>query len=298
MNSTINSLPEDCLCRVISLTSPRDAYNFSLASTRFRSVVDFDTMWKAFLPSNYAVILSRTVDPVMFTSKKDLFFKLSESHVLIDEGTMSFGLERSSGAKCYMISANLLKIFLADAPHFYWRRISFPDSRFREVAMRTFPSRLDIVGKINGKTLSSKIRYGAYLVYKLTETCEDISYTIGKMRQRTSVTVGTHVSKRIVFLEPFYVKYTLAKPRFFLNNLNVKKVLLYEKPELDNNIEIIAKKRNDGWIEVEMGTFYIDKQEDGESIQQRTIDNKELKKYPLKQSIHLSRELQIFRGIA
>lgn len=134
--------------------------------------------------------------------------------------------------------------------------------------MRIFPSRLGISGKINGKTLSPKIRYGAYLVYKLSETCEDISYTIGKMRQRTSVTVGTQVSKRIVFLEPFNVKYTLANiPRFFLNDLNVKKVLLYEKPEFVNNIEIIAKKRNDGWIEVEMGTFYIDKQEDDEEVE-------------------------------
>lgn len=92
---------------MISLTSPRDAYNFSLASTRFRSVVDFDAMWKAFLPSNYAVILSRAVDPVMFTSKKDLFFKLSESHVLIDEGTVvlfSFSFSFSKSYVEYVVS--------------------------------------------------------------------------------------------------------------------------------------------------------------------------------------------------
>ena len=79
-----------CLCHVISLTSPRDAYNFSLTAIRFRSVVDSDVMWQAFLPSDFVSILSRAVNPVMFTSKKDLFFKLSKNHVFIDRGTMVF----------------------------------------------------------------------------------------------------------------------------------------------------------------------------------------------------------------
>lgn len=90
MDSLIDYLPEDCLSHVISLTSPRDAYNFSLTAIRFRSVVDSDVMWQAFLPSDFVAILSRAVDPVMFTSKKDLFFKLSKNHVLIDRGTMVF----------------------------------------------------------------------------------------------------------------------------------------------------------------------------------------------------------------
>ncbi|KAF3333021.1 putative F-box protein PP2-B12 [Carex littledalei] len=203
MGSLIDYLPEDCLCHVMSLTSPRDAYNFSLTSTRFRSVVDSDVMWQAFLPSDYVAILSRAVDPVMFTSKKDLFFKLSKNHVLIDRGTMSFGLEISSGAKCYMISTSLLKIASIDTPYLYWRRISHPDSRFAEVVERTYPIRLDIVGKIDSKSLSSKTRYGAYLVYKLTKIYRDISYSLGRMRQQTSVTVGRHISKSTVYLEPF-----------------------------------------------------------------------------------------------
>ncbi|KAF3341148.1 putative F-box protein PP2-B12 [Carex littledalei] len=261
-NSLIYSLPDECLCHVMSLTSPRDVYNFSLASTCFRSVVDSDAIWQAFLPSDYATILSRTVDPVMFTSNKDLFFKLSESHVLIDGGKMSFGLERSSAAKCYMISTSLLKIDLADAPRFYWRRISLPDSRFSHVVVRIIPSRLHIVGKINSKSLSSKTRYGAYLVYKLIETNGDIFFPIGRMRQQTSVTVGRHIRKNTVYLEPFYAKYTSAKDRLALTNYTLK--VLDEKPEFDNNNEISANERDDGWIEVGLGAFYIDKDEDRE----------------------------------
>ncbi|XP_078155987.1 F-box protein VBF-like [Carex rostrata] len=262
MDSLIDYLPEDCLYHVLSLTFPRDAYNFSLTATRFRSVVNSDVMWQAFLPSDFVSILSRVVNPVMFTSKKDLFFKLSKNHVLIDRGTMSFGLEISSGAKCYMISTSLLKIASTDTHYLYWRRISHPDSRFAEVVERIFPVRLNIVGKIDSKSLSSNTRYGAYLVYKLTKTCRDISYSIGRMRQQTSVTVGRQIRKSTVYLEPFYVKYTSAKEQFDLNRFTFKG--LFEKSEFDNNVEITAKERDDGWIEVEMGTFYVDKEEDGE----------------------------------
>jgi F-box domain len=85
---TIDSLPEECVSHVISLTSPRDACIFSLASSAFRSAADSDTTWQRFLPPDCASILSRTVDPVEFSSKKDLFFKLSDGHVLIDGGKM------------------------------------------------------------------------------------------------------------------------------------------------------------------------------------------------------------------
>ncbi|KAF3341149.1 putative F-box protein PP2-B12 [Carex littledalei] len=282
MDSPIYSLPDDCLCHVISLTSPRDVYNFSLASICFRSVVDVDAIWQAFLPSDYAVILSRAVNPVMFTSLKDLFFKLSESYVLIDGGTTSFGLERSSAAKCYMISTSLLKIDLADVPPFCWRRISPPDSR----VIRIVPSRLHIVGKINSKSLSSKTRYGAYLVNKLIDTDSDIFFPIGRIRQQTSVTVGRHISKNIVYLEPFYTKYMPAKDRFALTSYTLK--VIDERPEFDDNNEIIANKRDDGWIEVELGAFNIDKDEDREmEIKLLSVEGSSLENQIILQGIEI-----------
>lgn len=101
--------------------------------------------------------------------------------------------------------------------------------------MRILPDRLDVVGKIDSKALSSNTRYGAYLIYILTETYGDISYSIGRMRHPTSVTIGRHVNKNMVYLEPFY-----------------------------GNEKITAKERNDRSIEVEMGEFYINKEEDGD----------------------------------
>ncbi|KAJ3691510.1 hypothetical protein LUZ61_020674 [Rhynchospora tenuis] len=92
--SQINSVPLDCISYIISLTSPRDTCMFSLTSTGFHSVADSDNTWKNFLPSDIATILSRAVNQVTFSSKKDLFVKLSKRHVLIDEGKLSFGYLR------------------------------------------------------------------------------------------------------------------------------------------------------------------------------------------------------------
>ncbi|XP_078154791.1 F-box protein PP2-B1-like [Carex rostrata] len=221
-------------------------------------MADSDFLWKDFLPSDYATILSRTVDPVVFTSKKDLFFQLSNRHVLIDGGKMSFGLDRGNGAKCYMLSTSMLDIDFADAPHFYWRRISLDDSRFAEVAEPMFHCQLGICGKIDCKSLSPKTKYAAYLVYKLTEILDDQYYRhpIGQIRQHTFVTVGKNITKNTVYLEPDYGKY--------VSKIFNEWKIAYENPEFDTMGIISAKERADRWIEVELGEFYIEKDEDGE----------------------------------
>ncbi|KAJ4802419.1 F-box protein [Rhynchospora pubera] len=251
----INSLPEECVSHVISLTSPRDACIFSLASTGFRSAVDSDTTWQRFLPSDYVSILSRAVDPVAFSSKKDLFFKLCERHVLIDGGKMSFGLDRSSGAKCYMISAKALEIAHVDAPQRYWRWVSLRDSRFDGVAELIEVCWLEITGKIDSRALSAKTRYGAYLVYKLTETACGLGCPIGKIKQQASVSIGRQISKSTVCLQTFHERYIGKRFR--------KWRVPHETVEFSNGGAGTPKERGDGWKEVELGTFYNENGEDG-----------------------------------
>ncbi|KAH1083698.1 hypothetical protein J1N35_023459 [Gossypium stocksii] len=78
-------LPEDCLSIILSFTSPEDALRASLVSSCFRSASNSDLVWERFLPSDYAEIVSNSVTPLMFCSKKELFQCLSDS-VLIDGG--------------------------------------------------------------------------------------------------------------------------------------------------------------------------------------------------------------------
>ncbi|KAJ1692403.1 hypothetical protein LUZ63_009101 [Rhynchospora breviuscula] len=123
-------LPEECLSHVISFTTPRDAILCSAVSRPLQSAADSDATWERFLPSDYSSILSRAVDPVHYASKKDLYFRLCDPDhpLLIDGGTMSFGLEKSSGAKCFMISARALSIIWSGEAR-YWKWIALPESR-------------------------------------------------------------------------------------------------------------------------------------------------------------------------
>ncbi|KAK6159860.1 hypothetical protein DH2020_003241 [Rehmannia glutinosa] len=82
----LETLPEECLSHVISFTSPRDACRSSIVSGMFRDAADSDLAWENFLPSDYREIISRSVSPVEFSSKKELFRKLSSTPLLIDGG--------------------------------------------------------------------------------------------------------------------------------------------------------------------------------------------------------------------
>ncbi|XP_078152573.1 F-box protein PP2-B3-like [Carex rostrata] len=127
----INRLPEECISHAISLTTPPDACISSVVSHAFRSAADSDATWQCFLSSDYSSFLSQSVDPVDYASKKELYFRLCDHPLLIDGGLMSFGLDKSSGAKCFMISARALTIIWSTDPS-YWKWITLLDSRYSQ----------------------------------------------------------------------------------------------------------------------------------------------------------------------
>lgn len=81
----LDFLPEECIAHVLSRTSPQDACRSSLVSSTVRNAAESNVLWEEFLPSDYREIISRLVYPFDFTSKKDLFVKLSSPR-LIDGG--------------------------------------------------------------------------------------------------------------------------------------------------------------------------------------------------------------------
>lgn len=81
----LNMLPEDCVSTIISLTSPADACNTFSVSSMFRSAAESDVVWERFLPSDYMEIVAKSVFPLKFSSKKELFFQLCNT-ILIDGG--------------------------------------------------------------------------------------------------------------------------------------------------------------------------------------------------------------------
>ena len=81
----LNMLPEDCVCTILSLTSPLDACRTVLASSSLRSAAESDIVWENFLPSDYQNIVARSITHLNFSSKKELFSALCDP-ILLDGG--------------------------------------------------------------------------------------------------------------------------------------------------------------------------------------------------------------------
>ncbi|XP_038977404.1 F-box protein PP2-B11-like [Phoenix dactylifera] len=262
----IGRLPEDCISHVLSLTTPRDSCRAALVSAAFRSAASSDAVWERFLPSDYQSILSRAVDPVEFSSTRELYFRLCDS-ILVDGGRLSFQLERSTGRKCYMICPRSMRIIWGNEPQ-YWRWISLPESRnvhdpslldvvyivitiplstwkiallgirFAEVAVLLAVCWFDIGGRIDCQLLSLRTTYAAYLVFKFASR----SFGLGPPPQLASVKLGAYASE-----------------------INV---CLQDDGDGNDGDDLEERRRrrlrDDGWMEIELGEFYNDEGNGGD----------------------------------
>ncbi|KAG6478425.1 hypothetical protein ZIOFF_061867 [Zingiber officinale] len=263
----IEALPEACIANAISLTSPRDACRSSAVSAAFRSAVASDTVWDRFLPSDLKSILALADHPVDFSSKRELFFRLCDRPIFFDSGKMTLSLDRSSGAKCYMLSARELVITWADT-NVYWRWVPDPDSSycslemsnsldhacylfglscqsghefhkarsmFSEVAELLDVCWLEIHGHFNSKMLSSKTKYAAHLIFKLSDSAVGLDYP----PQEASVKLGTQSSTNLVCLQP-----------------NKNQDTDEEDTDEEATGHVVPQSRGDGWMEIELGELY------------------------------------------
>ncbi|KAM0941901.1 putative phloem protein [Dioscorea sansibarensis] len=245
-----NRLPEGCISHVLSLTSPADVCRAAMVSPVFRSAGASDTVWERFTPSDIDEILLGAMDGIEYSSGRELYFRLCDP-VLIDDGKMSFFLEKSSGKKCYMLSARQLSIAWGDTPH-YWRWISVDDTRFEEVAELLSVCWLKICGWLDTKKLSQHTKYAAYLVFKLAENSNGLDYS----SQETSVKLGAHVSSHTTRLQtPRYSAYGYGRTENELSD---------HSGSHDYEDQVSPVTREDGWMEIELGEFDNDFGDDGE----------------------------------
>ncbi|KAJ1695763.1 hypothetical protein LUZ63_012461 [Rhynchospora breviuscula] len=250
-----NVLPQDCFAHVISFTSPRHACILSLLSSSFRSAVDSDVTWERFLPSDYASLLSRAVQPVQYASKKELYLRLCDHPLQIDGGKLSFGLKKSTGAKCFTIPACKMNMPAGYGDIKYWKFISLSDSRFPKGVMlihKITGRHTQISGRIDSKILSSHTIYAPYLIFRTAKAVEldEMSFL------RSTVTISElSECKQKVFLRP------PSNPTEF----SQCKRYLYLCKTGNHTLDVKwPKKRIDGWMEVEMGQFYNENWEDRE----------------------------------
>ncbi|KMZ71930.1 F-box protein PP2-B1 [Zostera marina] len=245
-------LPEECISHILPLTTPKDACVCAAVSTVFHSATESDSVWNQFLPSYYQNILSRAVDHVHFSSKKDLFFQLCRP-LLVDESKVSFMLEKSTGYKCFMLSAEKLYIVWGDKSE-YWIWHSLPQSRFSKVAELVNVCWFSVGGTVRSGDLQANTNYTAYLIYKF----RPCSYGFRTNHHEARVTIASEVicDEIVYLLQP-----TPTTTPMLMNGKLIWKQEYFSRLE---EVKYFPKKRVDDWMEIELGEFLNGEEEEEE----------------------------------
>ncbi|KAL7591113.1 hypothetical protein Lser_V15G33982 [Lactuca serriola] len=265
MANRLNMLPEDCVSTILSLTSPADACRVILASSSLRSAAESDIVWGRFLPSDLAYILSRTHSQINFSSMKELYFQLCDS-VLIDGGRKSFSLNKISGRKSFVLSSRALSIYLSNEQN-HWTWSTHSASRFSEVIELKSISSIDIEGRISTQDLSPNTTYGAYLIIQVS----DRAFGLDSIASEISVSMNECSVSNTAYLCPLDERKQLLGSLLYMNRRRMMEKLVVEGDGQR------PSKREDGWMEIELGEFFVG--EEGEEVIMKLM---EVKGYQLK----------------
>ncbi|KAJ8753025.1 hypothetical protein K2173_008812 [Erythroxylum novogranatense] len=258
------ALPEDCIENFVSLSGPRDTCRLSVISSRFRSAAESDAVWQKYLPPDYRSIIARSTDSSMlkrFSSLKDLYFSLCDNPILIDGAKLSFSLDKSTGKKCYMLSARNLVIVWGDTP-WYWKWTSEPECRFGEVAELIQVCWLEIRGKISASLLSPATFYSAYLVFTSATGTYGFDY---RPLEVSMGPAGAESPTPSVYLDAGKgrrQRYQTGRRRIGLGSRMFMSVMQMQAPM--PVVESDPRERKDGWFEIELGEFFNKEGEEGE----------------------------------
>ncbi|KAJ0492867.1 putative phloem protein [Helianthus annuus] len=178
---------------------------------------------------------------------KEVFLRLCDHPIIIEQGNKSFWLDKWTGKKCYMLAARQLSIALFDSPT-CWRWTSMEKSRFTEVAELISVRPMEVIGNVNTSILSPNTTYVAQLVFMTTSKAYGFEY------QPAEVCIGPfgdNSQTRMVYLDPHArTRRRLLRPRGVGSSR--RGVLVVPAPSEDN----CSKLREDGWFEVEIGEYF------------------------------------------
>ncbi|KAK6161782.1 hypothetical protein DH2020_005163 [Rehmannia glutinosa] len=200
MDDPFTKLPEDFVSEILSRTSPLDASRLAVVSKGYKSAAESDAVWDKFLPSDFAQIVSTSVSPVVYSTKKELYFSLCHSPILLDAGKL------------------------------YWEKVLHGRSKGAHnfLGRHLMVLGMDIISRLKPKDLM-----GSKFVND--EADSDAVKRAGILHlQRSNARQGSQ-----------------------------------------QQTGQLPVRRNDGWMEIEMGNFYNDKGDDGEA-EARLIEIKRL----------------------
>ncbi|XP_038878692.1 F-box protein PP2-B10-like [Benincasa hispida] len=249
--SDFSSLPEGVVAKILSLTTPPDVCRSSAVCRTFVAASQSDIVWDRFLPTDWELLISRrkpsnlNFDPIS-SPKKETFFSLCDSPLLIDDGNKSFSLDKWSGKKCIMLGARDLSIVWSDMP-VYWTWEPHPESRFAEVAVLLNVWWLEIKGKLSCKMLCPATTYAAYFVFKMSER-RYYGFDIVAADAAVAIVAGECWTSRVC-LDPFLDN---APPK------RRRRTPCLRRNPLGNSMSRAKQpqERHDGWFEIELGELH------------------------------------------
>ncbi|KAL0388224.1 UNVERIFIED_CONTAM: F-box protein PP2-B10 [Sesamum radiatum] len=136
--------------------------------------------------------------------------------------SLSFSLDPGTGKNCFMLGAAKLVGFLPES----WEIQSHPKSRFEEVFVPRDSWGFDIRGRINTRMLSPKTLYEVYLVFELADKGTKMEYFA-----RARIANFFH-GRELDIYHP---------------GRQAKMVNLFQ----------LSSGRDDGWMEIQLGCFYV-----------------------------------------
>ncbi|TYK09499.1 F-box protein PP2-B10-like [Cucumis melo var. makuwa] len=244
-----SSLPEGVIANILALTTPLDACRSSAVSRAFHAAAQSDIVWDRFLPNDLDDFICRSkpgglnFDPIT-CSKKEIFFSLCNSPLLIDDAKKSLSLDKQSGKKCIMLGARDLSIVWDDTS-VYWTWESHPESRFGEVVVIVRGCWLEIRRKISSGMLSPTTTYATYIVFKMRER-KYFGFHIDFVDAMVGI-VGSEHSVKTVCLDSYMDDVIMFQhvSRAGSNHLPTNNMSRLEGP----------RGRHDGWFEIVLGEF-------------------------------------------
>lgn len=147
-----------------------------------------------------------------------------------------------------MISAEELSLLYGEEPdHWTWK--SVPESRFSKVAVLKVICKLEIKAKLRTSILSTNTNYGIYFIMKIM----DRAFGLSSVPVEISIEIGDQKDVHTASLDPRNGETQL--------------------PEEKRRDQRVACKRKDGWMEIELGEFF----NDGDENEEVTVSLKEVK---------------------
>lgn len=126
--------------------------------------------------------------------------------------------------------------------------------RFAEVAELRTVSWLEIEGKMRRQNLTGNTTYAAYLIMNVCDGAFGVEFVPSKV----SVSVGKQVQRGRAYLCCKDEKKCKMEILFYRNRREVMRKAAFGE---EGEVISIPLKREDGWMEIELGEFFIDEAE-------------------------------------